>query len=172
MGMVRLWSAAMSTSDGRGSEESHKERVDRELIELLNEIRVALPGVQVLFAFLLTVPFANGYGRMNSTQRDLILVSLVAAGVAIACLVAPTAQHRILFRARNKERLLFHANELLLAGTVFLAISMVTSVYVVSDIVIGGVTASLITAFLAALFITLWYIVPLRERLRTARGRS
>ena|SRR5919198_203595 len=164
-------SGAMDTSDHERPGESRKERVDRELIELLNEIRVALPGVQVLFAFLLTVPFASGYQRMDDLQRDLILISLVSAALAIACLVAPTAQHRILFRARNKERLLFHANHLLLAGTVFLAIAMVASVYVVSDIVIGGVTAGLISAFLAGLFFVLWYVVPLRERLRLGRGR-
>ena len=161
----------MATSEEPHEDESRKERVDRELLELLNEIRVALPGVQVLFGFLLIVPFSNGYGRMDDLQRGLILISLVAAAVAIACLVAPTAQHRILFRSRNKERLLFHANRLLLAGTVFLAIAMVASVYVVTDIVVGGITADVISALLAALFITLWYIVPLGERLRVGRER-
>ena len=97
-------------SESRGSHdedegqngESHKERIDRELIELLNEIRVALPGVQFLFAFLLIVPFQQTAAKMSDFQRDIYFVALVSAAVATALLIAPAAQHRVLFRQKEK----------------------------------------------------------------------
>src|SRR4051794_23381396 len=137
--------------DGHNPEENRKERVDRELIELLNEIRVALPGVQVLFAFLLTVPFQSGYSKATETQRDMMLVALLAAAVAIVLLVAPTAQHRILFRQHDKERLLFRANQLLLAGTIFLGISVAASLYVVTELFVDTAWAAAATAVISGL---------------------
>jgi hypothetical protein len=145
--------------------ESSKERVDRELIELLNEIRVALPGVQVLFAFLLTVPFQTGYSKLTDFHKNLMLVALIASAVAVVFLVAPTAQHRILFRQADKENLLFAANKLLLAGTVFLALSIAVSVFVVTDIIVSRSWAAWLTALLALLFIVFWYVIPLWMRL-------
>jgi hypothetical protein len=146
--------------------ESHHERVDRELIELLNEIRVALPGVQVLFAFLLTVPFQQRYAKLNEFHRDLMLFALLSSAVSIVLLVAPTAQHRILFRQHDKENVLLLANYLLLAGTVFLAVSISIAVFVVTDIFISRPWASIATAMLALLFVVFWYGVPLVMRLR------
>ena len=151
---------------GANPGETDKERVDRELIELLNEVRVALPGVQVLFAFLLTVPFQQGYSKLTEFHKDMMLAALLTAAVSIILLVAPTAQHRILFRQANKQKLLFLANRLLLAGTVFLAASISISVFVVTDIFISRLWASISTALLAALFVILWYVVPLCMRLR------
>ena len=151
---------------GANPGETDKERVDRELIELLNEVRVALPGVQVLFAFLLTVPFQQGYSKLTELHKDMMLAALLTAAVSIILLVAPTAQHRILFRQANKQKLLFLANRLLLAGTVFLAASISISVFVVTDIVVSRSWAAVSTAVLTALFVILWYVVPLAMRLR------
>src|SRR4051795_12384297 len=92
------------TDDGRRRDETRAERVDRELIELLNELRVALPGVQFLFAFLLIVPFQQTISRTTGFQRDVYFVALLAAVVATGLLIAPAAQHRILFRQRDKEK--------------------------------------------------------------------
>src|SRR3712207_1935931 len=97
-------SSSTTKSDRDG--ESHKERVDRELLELLNELRVALPGVQFLLAFLLIVPFQETIDRITDFQRDVYFVALAAAAIATALLIAPAAQHRVLFRQAEKEALL------------------------------------------------------------------
>ena len=87
-------------------EETPKERLDRDLLELLNELRILLPGAQVLFAFLLILPFNTGFSDASTFHRSLLLVALLAAAFAMALLVAPAAQHRILFRSKEKRRLL------------------------------------------------------------------
>src|SRR5438552_14059490 len=114
--------------------EDEKARRDRELIELLNELRVVLPGVQVLFAFLLTVPFSNGFSRMTHLQRGVYFVSFVCAALATVMLITPSTSHRLLFRRRHKERLLYTANRLIIAGTAFLAASMTSAVFVITDV--------------------------------------
>ena len=107
-------------SSSGSSGESHKERVDRELIELLNELRVALPGVQFLFAFLLIVPFQQTRDQLTDFQRDLYFVALLAAAVATVLLIAPAAQHRVLFRQKDKEKLLRRSNVYAVAGLIVL----------------------------------------------------
>src|SRR4051794_39260921 len=99
--------------------ESEKERVDRELIELLNEIRVALPGVQVLFAFLFAAPFQQGWADVSDVQSRVFLASFFSAGLATAFLIAPTTYHRLTFRMGHKERLLRVGNVFTLLGTFF-----------------------------------------------------
>src|SRR5918999_1558817 len=99
-----------ATGQSGDSEETHSQRVNRELIELLNELRVALPGVQVLFAFLLAVPFAQGWAQTNDFQRDLFFGILLATAISTALLIAPSAYHRMNFRARDKERMLLTSN--------------------------------------------------------------
>src|SRR5215218_6736335 len=103
--------------------ESKEERLDRELIELLNELRVALPGVQVLFAFLLIVPFSNGYANMTALQKDVYFGTFLCTAVATAFLIAPSAQHRLRWREHDKEHLLVTANRQAIAGTAFLAVA-------------------------------------------------
>ncbi|HET6771316.1 MAG TPA: DUF6328 family protein [Actinomycetota bacterium] len=100
-------------------DEDRKQRVDRELIELLNELRVALPGVQVLFAFLLTVPFAQRFSQVSGLQRAVYFVALLATAVASVLFITPTAYHRLRWREPDKEQMLFTANRLTIAGTVF-----------------------------------------------------
>jgi len=145
--------------------EDRKQRVDRELIELLNELRVALPGVQVLFAFLLIVPFSNGFPKMSSIQRDVYFVAFVCATLSAILLIAPTAHHRLRFRAKEKEQTLFRANRLAIVGLGFLAAAMSAVVFVITDVIFHEPWAALGSAAAAALFAWIWYVVPLSGRL-------
>jgi predicted neutral ceramidase superfamily lipid hydrolase len=147
-------------------EEDKKERVDRELIELLNELRVALPGVQVLFAFLLTVPFQGRFQAITGLQRDVYIVSFLCAALATALLIAPSSYHRLRFRHRDKERLLFTSNRLVIAGMAFVALAMTGVVFVVTDIIFGVPVASAITAGTTAWFVWFWYGLPLSRWLQ------
>ena len=145
--------------------EDRKQRVDRELIELLNELRVALPGVQVLFAFLLIVPFSNGFPKMTSIQRDVYFVAFVRATLSAILLIAPTAHHRLRFRAKEKEQMLFRANRLAIVGLGFLAAAMSAVVFVITDVIFQEPWAALGSAVSAASFGWIWYVVPLSRRL-------
>ncbi|MFL5931708.1 MAG: DUF6328 family protein [Gaiellaceae bacterium] len=146
--------------------EEENERLDRELIELLNELRVALPGVQVLFGFLLTVPFSQGWSRVTDTERLVFFLTFLSTAVATALLIAPSAQHRILWRARDKDALLRRANSLALAGTAFLALAVTGAVWVVTDIIYAQAPTSLVTAGVAGLFAWVWFAAPLIRRAR------
>jgi predicted membrane channel-forming protein YqfA (hemolysin III family) len=146
--------------------ESKAERLDRELIELLNELRVLLPGVQVLFAFLLTAPFASGFEKVTEFQRVVYAVCLLAALAATACLVAPTTYHRIQWRQRDKEVMLRTANRLALLGSTFLALSMTGSILLVGDYLFARWVAVLATIVAAVGFGSLWYALPLARRAR------
>lgn len=157
-------------SDGRGGqskEESKSKRIDRELIELLNELRVALPGVQVLFAFLLTVPFAQGFMTTTSFQKNLFFAILSCTAISAAFLIAPSAWHRIQFRQKDKEHLLLTSNRLALVGLTFLALAMIGAVMLIADYVFSS-TLTVVSALVAvALFGTLWAILPIVRRTRT-----
>jgi hypothetical protein len=146
--------------------ESRKERVDRELIELLNELRVALPGVQFLFAFLLIVPFQQGAARLTDFDRDVYFVALVAAVVATALLIAPAAQHRVLFRQHDKETLLRRSSRSAYAGLVMLALAISSALLLVVDVLFSRTQAWVTAGALAALLVWLWVVVPVRQRIR------
>ena len=150
-----------------GGGEEEKERRDRELIELLNELRVALPGVQVLFAFLLIVPFSQGYSSITPAQKTGYLAAFFCAALATAFLIAPSAYHRIQFRMGDKERMLRVSNWLALIGSAFLAMAMVAVVFVITDIVVGGLWAPTLAGAGAGLFFGLWYGLPLYGRARS-----
>ena len=152
--------------------ESEKQRVDRELIELLNELRVVLPGVQVLFAFLLTVPFSNGFTRMTELQRDVYFVSFLSATMATILLIAPSTYHRIQFRRGGKERMVRTSNTLAIAGTAFLALAMAAAVFVITDVLFHDVAAGIVSGLAAAAAVALWYGLPLYRRLVERRGGS
>jgi uncharacterized protein DUF6328 len=151
----------VTTDNSHVDQESETERVNRELIELLNELRVALPGVQVLFAFLLTMPFAKGFATTTPLQRDVFFLSLASAVVATILLLAPSAYHRILFRQHDKDRLLRHANSLALAGMAALAVALASSLFVVVDYVFGAPLAGVATAVCGGLIAVLWCAVPI-----------
>lgn len=147
------------------AEESHEEQVNRELIELLNELRVALPGVQVLFAFLLAVPFANGWPKVTAVQKDAYTVALLAALAGSLFLIAPSAWHRILFREGDKDKLLKVSNAFAIAGAFFVAVGMSASTFLVTDVIYDGRTASIITAVAALLFAVVWFVLPVTRKL-------
>ena len=148
------------------ADESDDERLDRELIELLNELRVLLPGVQVLFAFLLTVPFTNRFSRVDDLQKDTYLLSLVATALGSVLLIAPAAQHRIRFRERDKEALLRTANRFAITGTVMLAIAMTAAVFFVTDFLFKVTVTAIVTGLVAGSFVLLWYVLPLLRKAR------
>jgi hypothetical protein len=148
------------------ADETEKERVDRELIELLNELRVALPGVQVVFAFLLTIPFSKGWATTTRFEHDLYLVSLIAAVLATVLLMGPTAYHRLLFRHNVKERILVHGNRLALAGLASLAVCLMTSTFLVTHYLFGSLAAGLVAACSSAIVLVVWLGLPLWIRLR------
>jgi O-antigen/teichoic acid export membrane protein len=145
--------------------ETHHERVNRELIELLNELRVVLPGVQVLFAFLFSLPFLYRFDQLTAAQRDVYFVSFLCAAAATALLITPSAYHRLRFRQHDKERMLFTSNRLVLAGTVFLAISVIGVIFVVTDVLYHSTFAALVTALMSGWFAWFWYGLPLSRRL-------
>jgi hypothetical protein len=153
------------------AEESKDERLDRELIELLNELRVALPGVQVLFAFLLAVPFTQRFERLTGVQEDVFFAAFLCTAVATALLIAPSAYHRLRWREHDKEHMLQASNRLAIAGTVFLAAAIIAVVYLVTNLIFGVVATLVATLLATILFGWLWYGLPLVRRLR-ARPRS
>jgi hypothetical protein len=154
---------------GSGRAETEEERLDRNLGELLGELRVALPGVQVLFAFLLVVPFNTRFSTLTSGQRHLYLASLLFAGVASALLIAPAAQHRVTFRLQDKRYLVLTANRLAIVGLACLAVAMTTAIALVTDVVFGSATAIAASTGIGLLFLSLWYGIPLRRRARRRR---
>jgi hypothetical protein len=148
------------------SGESHKQRIDRELIELLNELRVALPGVQTLFAFLLVVPFSNGWSRTSDFERDVYVVAVLATTLSTLLLIAPSAQHRLEFREGDKEALLRISNRCAIAGIAFLAVAMTTVLFLIVEVVLGGGWAELLAALAALAFAVVWFGIPLLRRMR------
>jgi hypothetical protein len=141
--------------------ESQKERRDRELIELLNELRVALPGVQVLFAFLLTIPFTNKFSELNRIDTAVYFAALLLCAVASGFLIAPSAHHRLRFRSGAKEDLVVWGNRLAIAGIVALALAIVASVSVVADVLYGEQVRIPLTAILLVALGGLWFVFPL-----------
>ena len=138
--------------------------LDRELIELLNELRVALPGVQVLFAFLLAVPFSNGWTRVTDLQRDVFFVAFLCTAASSILLIAPSAYHRLRWREGDKEQMLRTSNVLAIAGTVFLALGMTAAVFLIADLLFKAWWAALATALTAGGFAWFWYGLPLVRR--------
>jgi cation transport ATPase len=148
------------------TQETEKERLDRNLMELLGELRVALPGVQVLFAFLLAVPFAQGFTRVTAFQRDVYFFTLCCALAGTVCLIAPTPFHRLTFRLHQKRALVSIANRLTIAGLALVALAMTGVMLLISDVLFGTATAVVATALAATLFVVLWGVLPLRHRRR------
>jgi hypothetical protein len=146
------------------NQESPAERANRELIELLNELRVALPGVQVLFAFMLTVPFTTGFDRLDSTDRKVYFAAVLSTAAATLCLIAPTAHHRLRFRSGIKEHLLRAANVLTVVGLVLLAAAMTAATYVVTTVLYGGTVPGIVAGSLAGAFVAVWFVIPLVYR--------
>ena len=144
--------------------EDRQERTARELIELLNELRVILPGVQFLFAFLLTVPFTPRFAQLNGLETGIFFVTLLCTAIATALLMAPSAQHRILWRGGVREQRLKLGNTLTIVGLAFLVPAMVGAVFVVTAFIFGLGSALGVTLLLVLFFAMLWFVLPLRYR--------
>jgi Kef-type K+ transport system membrane component KefB len=149
--------------------ESEEQRRNRELIELLNELRVALPGVQVLFAFLLAVPFANGFPKLGKLDRDIFFVAFISTALSTVALIAPSSYHRIRWRQHDKERMLVASNVLTIVGLGLLAVAITCTVFVITDFLFHRSWAAAFTALVAAAFLILWYGLPLASLLRDRR---
>jgi O-antigen/teichoic acid export membrane protein len=154
----------MSQRVEENTKEDPQERTAREMIELLQELRIVIPGVQVLFAFLLTVPFNQRFTELNTVQRDVFFATLLCTAAATALLIAPSAHHRLLFRKGLREQRLKMGNLLAILGLVFLVPAMVGVVFVITDLIFGSAVALVVTVAMALLFSLLWFVLPLPYR--------
>jgi Family of unknown function (DUF6328) len=152
--------------DDRGREERKR---DRQMIELLNELRVALPGVQILFAFLLTVPFSQRFGDLTLFQRDVFYITLIATTLSTACLIAPSAAHRLRFHQGERTWIIESANTMMIAGLAFLAIALGCSVLLITDLIFDGARVWIYSGAVLLVIVGLWFVRPLA---RHARGKS
>jgi len=146
-----------------------EDKRDRQMIELLNELRVALPGVQLLFGFLLTVPFSQRFADTTSFQRNVFYVTLISAACSTICFIAPSAVHRLRFHQNERAYVIESANKLLIAGLAFLAAAIICAVLLITDVLYSGPRVVVYVGALALLLVFLWFIRPLY---RHARGLS
>jgi Family of unknown function (DUF6328) len=146
--------------------ESEQERLNRNMNELLQELRVSQTGVQILFAFLLTLPFTQRFNEVTIFQRDVYFVTLLLAGAAAAFFIAPVSAHRLLFRRQGKEHLINSSNWMAIAGLGCLAVSIVAVILLISDFLFGATVAAVSTTLAFLLFVVLWYVLPLTWLLR------
>ncbi|MER7336072.1 MULTISPECIES: DUF6328 family protein [unclassified Micromonospora] len=146
------------------SKETEKQRWQRNFADLLQELRVAQTGVQILFAFLLTLPFSNGFTRTSGFQKDVYIVSLLAAAAATAMIISPVAFHRALFRQGRKPELVRFAHRMASAGLAFMLISMVSAVLLITDFVLDRSVALLLSGATALWFLTFWVFLPFARR--------
>jgi hypothetical protein len=155
-----------------GRDETEGERLDRNLGELLQELRVALPGVQVLFAFLLAVPFQKGFEEVTSFQKDVYFATLILTAISATMLISPSAYHRITFRYQQKRRLVYYANRFAIVGLAFLALAMTGAILLITD-VLFSTAAAVVTAGLALSFFGFfWFAMPLQRRLELSAGQE
>jgi Family of unknown function (DUF6328) len=151
-----------------GREETEDERIDRNLQEMLGELRVALPGVQVLFAFLLVVPFNQRFADVTQFQKSVFFATLLCTTASTVCLIAPTAHHRIEFRQQHKDAIVRTGNRIVVVGLLLLAIAMTGAVMFVTDFLYASTTTIVVAAATGGAFLLLWYSIPVK---RLAQGR-
>ena len=155
-----------STGDPHRDERAKR---DRQMIELLNELRIALPGVQILFAFLLTVPFSQRFEDLTTFQLDVYYVTLIASMLSAACLIAPTAAHRLRFHQGDRAWVIESAHRLSIAGLVFLAIAMGSAFLLITDVIFDGPRVWIYTAVVWGILVAVWFVRPL---MRHASGAA
>jgi O-antigen/teichoic acid export membrane protein len=146
------------------SHETEKQRWDRNFADLLQELRVSQTGIQILFAFLLTIPFSNGFPRATAFQKDVYIVALISAAFATALIISPVAFHRALFRQGRKPELVRYAHKMASGGLAFMLISMVSSVLLITDYVLHWKWAIPLTVVTGAWFLTYWAALPFLRR--------
>ncbi len=147
--------------------ETHKERVDRELIELLNELRVVLPGIQVLFGFLLLLPFQQTFAQLGDLDRAVYYLAFLASTVASVLLIAPSTYHRIRFRESDKEGLLRAANWFPLGGTLALGVGLAAAAFLITDLLFGPAAGAIAAVVAAGFVVGFWYLLPLSRKARS-----
>jgi preprotein translocase subunit Sss1 len=145
-------------------DESESERNSRRLLELLQEVRVATAGVQILFGFLLAVPFQQGFERISSFQKHIYLVVLICTALSSALLIAPTALHRLLFRQGHKPQIIEYANRMVILGLVLLAVAMIGVVLLLTHEIFGPAAAIAVTVPIGLVFLLTWFVIPLARR--------
>ncbi len=154
------------------SGETEDERLNRELDQLLQELRVAMPGVQVLFAFLLAVPFQQRFAQVTEFQKDVYFGTLLASAVASALFIAPTAYHRMMFRGRDKPHLVKISSQFALAGLAALAVAMNGAILLVTDFIFEGSIVPITIVLTVAMFTGLWFVLGLVRRMSDERSRD
>ncbi|WP_448617157.1 DUF6328 family protein [Geodermatophilus sp. URMC 65] len=160
--MARKRSDVAGAAVARG--QTPEEVLDRNLAELLQEMRVAITGVQILFAFLLTLPFSARFDELGAFGTTVYAVTLLSTATAMLVLIAPVSFHRTLFRQRRKQELVAFADGTLLVGLALLLLGTAAAVLLVLDVVLGRWPALACCAFVVVLGVVAWYVVPLRHR--------
>jgi hypothetical protein len=155
-----------------GRNETEEERLDRNLGELLQELRVALPGVQVLFAFLLAVPFQQGFQEVTEFQKKVYFATLILASLSATMLISPSAYHRITFRYQQKRRLVYYANRFAIVGLAFLALAMTGAILLITDVLFSTAAAVVVATLALCVFGFFWFALPLQRRLRLSAGQE
>ena len=155
--------------NGRREEAERERDLDQEWSELVEELRLAMPGTQVLFAFLLILPFQNRFNELSQNQTYIYFSALLCAAGAIILLITPTSMHRLRWRQQDKDALLRVANVTSIAATTFLAAGMTASVFLITDFLFGSSATAVVTAFVAGAFVLFWYGLPLLRRARDRR---
>jgi hypothetical protein len=153
-----------------GRDESEDARLDRNLGELLQELRVALPGVQILFAFLLAAPFQRNFTEISPFEEKVYFATLLCTAVSTALLISPTAYHRLTFHLQQKRHLVFLANRFAIAGLGFLALAMTGAIMLITDVLFGTVATVITSTAAMTMFVTLWYLLPLWRRITVQRS--
>jgi hypothetical protein len=153
----------------RDDHETNSERLDRELMELLNELRVMLPGVQVLFAFLLTVPFSERFEATTTNERIAYYVALAAAALCSILFLTPSVYHRVQFRQHDKERLLRLGNVVVIAGTVVLGLGIASAVYFVTGFLVDDGLGLIAGSTTLVILTVMWWVLPLAARRAASR---
>jgi amino acid permease len=150
----------MAAEKRRIKNETEKQRWDRNFADLLQELRVAQTGVQILFAFLLTLPFSNGFPKTTAFQKDVYVAALISAAFATAMIIAPVAFHRALFRQGRKPELVHYAHRMASGGLAFMLIAMVASVLLITDYIFNAWAAAVLTVVTGVFFLTFWAAIP------------
>jgi hypothetical protein len=143
---------------------NEEQKRDRQMLELLNELRVALPGVQILLAFLLTAPFAQGFQRITETQKNLFYAALLATAASTICLIAPSATHRLRFHKSDRAFIVESANRFLIAGLAFMGIAIVLAITMVTDFLYDHWIVWVAPSAIAVALAVTWFIRPLLRR--------
>ncbi|HET7574674.1 MAG TPA: DUF6328 family protein [Solirubrobacterales bacterium] len=155
-----------------GRDETEEERLDRNLGELLQELRVALPGVQVLFAFLLAVPFQQGFEKITPFQKGAYFATLICTAISAVMMISPTAYHRLTFRYQQKRKLVYYSNRFSIIGLAFLALAMTGAIMLITDVLFGATATALMAAATILVFGFFWFGLPLWRRMKLSAGQE